>query len=343
MKVSTERTDCHFFRRAAGKVIFAVFLFSALIIVMLFSWKNGLHELGITLQDIFQIVCGKGDELKRIILCEIRLPRILLGALTGACLAVSGAILQGVMRNPLASPGIIGVSSGGGLCGLLVLLLYPQYLNFQMPASFAGAMTAAFLIYGLAWRRGTDPVRLVLAGVAVSSMLGAISGMIMMLRAEETGRILDFTFGSLSSAGMEELLRVLPYMVSGLILSVLMSSKINVLALGDDTARSLGMRVELTRFLLILVAALLAASAVSAAGLIGFVGLIAPHVIRMICGPDNRYLVPVSAVLGALLVVGCDFAGRMIAEPGELPAGLLLALLGPPFFLWLLRRTRYEV
>ena len=343
MKVSTEKTDCHFFRRAAGKVIFAVFLFSALIIVMLFSWKNGLHELGITLQDIFQIVCGKGDELKRIILCEIRLPRILLGALTGACLAVSGAILQGVMRNPLASPGIIGVSSGGGLCGLLVLLLYPQYLNLQMPASFAGAMTAAFLIYGLAWRRGTDPVRLVLAGVAVSSMLGAISGMIMMLRAEETGRILDFTFGSLSSAGMEELLRVLPYMVSGLILSVLMSSKINVLALGDDTARSLGMRVELTRFLLILVAALLAASAVSAAGLIGFVGLIAPHVIRMICGPDNRYLVPVSAVLGALLVVGCDFAGRMIAEPGELPAGLLLALLGPPFFLWLLRRTRYEV
>ena len=343
MKVSTEKTDCHFFRRAVGKVIFAVFLFSALIIAMLFSWKNGLHELGITLQDIFQVVCGKGDELKRIILCEIRLPRILLGALTGACLAVSGAILQGVMRNPLASPGIIGVSSGGGLCGLLVLLLYPQYLNLQMPASFAGAMTAAFLIYGLAWKRGTDPVRLVLAGVAVSSMLGAISGMIMMLRAEETGRILDFSFGSLSSAGMEELLRVLPYMVSGLILSVLMSSKINVLALGDDTARSLGMRVELTRFLLILVAALLAASAVSAAGLIGFVGLIAPHVIRMICGPDNRYLVPVSAVLGALLVVGCDFAGRMIAEPGELPAGLLLALLGPPFFLWLLRRTHYEV
>lgn len=332
-----------FFRRIPGKIFLASGLLTGLLILMLFSWKMGLHELGITMQDIFQVICGRGEELKRLILCEIRLPRIVLGALTGACLAVSGAILQGVMRNPLASPGIIGVSSGGGLCGLLILLLFPQYLQLQIPASFTGAMMAALLIYILAWKRGTDPVRLVLAGVAVSSMLGAISGMIMMLRAEETGRILDFTFGSLASAGNEELLRVLPYMITGLIAAMISANRINVLALGDDTATSLGMKVERTRFLLILIAALLAASAVSAAGLIGFVGLIAPHVIRMIAGPDNRYLLPVSGIFGAILVVGCDFAGRIIAEPGELPAGLLLALLGPPFFLWLLRRSRYEV
>lgn len=343
MSCTAGHADLSFFRKRSGKIILALLLTAGLLTLMLFSWKMGSSELGITMKDIFQVICGKGDELKRLILCEIRLPRILMGALTGACLAVSGAILQGVMRNPLASPGIIGVSSGGGLCGLLILLMYPQHLALQMPASFAGAMAAALITYALAWRRGTDPVRLVLAGVAVSSMLGAISGMIMMIRAEETGKILDFTFGSLSAAGMEELLRVLPYMAAGLILAILMSSRINVLALGDDTATSLGMKVELTRFSLIVIAALLAASAVSAAGLIGFVGLIAPHVIRMITGPDNRYLIPVSGILGAALVVGCDFAGRIIAEPGELPAGLLLALLGPPFFLWLLRRSRYEV
>ena len=279
----------------------------------------------------------------RKILLEIRLPRIILGALTGTSLAVSGAILQGVMRNPLASPGIIGVSSGGGLCGLTVLLLYPQYLHLQMPASFLGAITAALLIYGLAWKRGTDPVRLVLAGVAVSSMLGAISGMIMIIRAEDTGRILDFSFGSLSAAGNRELLLVLPYMAAGLIAAILSARKLNVLALGDDTAMSLGLRVELTRFLLIITAALLAAAAVSAAGMISFVGLIAPHVIRMVTGTDNRYLLPASAILGAILVVCCDFTGRVIAYPAEIPAGLLLALLGPPFFLWLLRRSRYEV
>ena len=343
MGQTAEKTDLTFFRKALGKLVLALLLLAGLLTVMLFSWKLGLSELGITMNDIFQVICGKGDEIKRLILCEIRLPRILMGALTGACLAVSGAILQGVMRNPLASPGIIGVSSGGGLCGLLILLMYPERLNLQMPASFAGAMAAALLIYALAWRRGTDLVRLVLAGVAVSSMLGAISGMIMMMHAEETGKILDFTFGSLAAAGMEELLRVLPYMSVGLILAMVLSSKINVLALGDETATSLGMKVELTRFILIITAALLAASAVSAAGLIGFVGLIAPHIIRMISGSDNRYLLPMSAIFGALLVVGCDLAGRIIAEPGELPAGLLLALLGPPFFLWLLRRSRYEI
>ena len=164
-----------------------------------------------------------------------------------------------------------------------------------------------------------------------------------MLFAEETGRILDFTFGSLSSAGNEELIRIFPPMLIGLAAAFRYSGTLNVLALGDDTATSLGLKVERTRFVLIIIAAFLAASAVSAAGLIGFVGLIAPHVIRMITGPDNRYLLPVSAIFGAVLVAGCDFAGRVIAAPGEFPAGLLLALLGPPFFLWLLRRSRYEV
>ena len=341
MEQNTEKIKLSFFRETKGKMLLAAILLITLLVLMFFSWSVQL-ELPPFSQILFP-KAGEGDGMLRKILMQIRLPRIILGALTGASLAVSGAILQGVMRNPLASPGIIGVSSGGGLCGLIVLLVFPQHLNLQLPASFFGAMAAALIIYGLAWKRGTDPVRLVLAGVAVSSMLGAVSGILMMLYAEETGRILDFTFGSLAAAGEEEVFRALPYMTAGLLSAFYSAGKINILALGDDTATSLGLRVERIRFFLIITAALLAAAAVSAAGLIGFVGLIAPHMIRMITGPDNRYLLPVSAVFGAILVVGCDFAGRMVASPGEIPAGLLLALLGPPFFLWLLRRTRYEV
>ena len=315
----------------------------ALFAVFAASLKYGAIE--ISWHSILDYLCGKGDPLSPdiMIISSLRVPRTLCAMIAGGAFAVSGAVLQGVLRNPLASPGIIGVSSGGGLCGLLILLMFPQYLHLQMPASFTGAIAAALLIYGLAWKRGTDPIRLVLAGVAVSSMLGAISGMIMILRAEDTGRILDFTFGSLAAAGNVELFRILPYMLVGLTAAFCISGKINILALGDDTALSLGIKVEQTRFFLIMTAALLAASAVSAAGLIGFVGLIAPHVVRMITGSDNRYLFPVSALLGSVLVVSCDLSGRIINSPGEVPAGLLLALLGPPFFLWLLRRTRYEV
>ena len=341
MDQNAENIKIPFFRAWKGKMLLAAFLLALMLLLMFFSWTVNLPLPSFS--ELLFPKAGEGDGMIRKILLEIRLPRIILGALTGASLAVSGAVLQGVMRNPLASPGIIGVSSGGGLCGLIILLIFPQYINLQLPASFLGALSAALIIYCLAWKRGTDPVRLVLAGVAVSSMLGAVSGILMMLFAEETGRILDFTFGSLSSAGNEELIRIFPPMLIGLAAAFRYSGTLNVLALGDDTATSLGLKVERTRFVLIIIAAFLAASAVSAAGLIGFVGLIAPHVIRMITGPDNRYLLPVSAIFGAVLVAGCDFAGRVIAAPGEFPAGLLLALLGPPFFLWLLRRSRYEV
>ena len=334
-----ERTSGGGFRSTAGKTALCCVLLLLLILAMLVSWKTGLQE--ISFGELFRVLDGGGGEINRKILLEIRLPRILLGALTGACLAVSGAILQGVMRNPLASPGIIGVSSGGGLGGLLAILVFPQYATLQIPAAFTGSLAAAFLIYFLAWKRETDPVRLVLAGVAVSSMLGAVSGMIMLLHAEQTGRILDFTFGSLSAGCREDMLRVLPYMVVGLAAAMTIARRIDILAMGDETATALGIKVERSRFLMIATAALLAASAVSVAGLVGFVGLIAPHVIRMIAGPVNRFLLPASGIFGAFMVVSCDLAGRYFAAPGEIPAGLVLALLGPPFFLWLLRRNVY--
>ncbi len=284
-----------------------------------------------------------GPEMEYQILFHIRLPRILLAALAGASLAVSGTILQGVMRNPLASPDIIGISSGGGFAGILIMLVFPGFTQLLLPAAFSGALATAFLVYLLAWKRGASPMRLILAGVAVSSMLGALSSALLLFHADRAGSILDFTLGSFSARGWEQLRECWIYMGTGFAGAALLGQALNILALGDESATALGLKVERTRFLLLAFSALLAASAVSVGGLLGFVGLVAPHVVRLLIGSDNRFLLPGSALFGALLLVVCDTAGRTL--PGgasELPAGMMMALLGPPFFLWLLRRNFHE-
>ena len=316
-------------------------LFALLLVgAMLLSLRFG--SLKLSFGEILETLFQRRDGIDYQIVFNIRLPRVLLGAMVGASLAVAGTILQGVMRNPLASPGIIGVSAGGGLAGILVMLALPQFGAFLVPAAFCGSLGTAVLVYLLAWRRGVNPVRLILAGVAVSSMLGAFSSTILLLNAEQAGGVLDFTIGSLATRSWPQIRQAGPYMAAGLAAALFLSRRLNILALGDEVAAGLGIRVERTRLLLLTSAALLAASAVSVAGLLGFVGLIAPHIVRIVIGTDNRFLVPGSALFGAAMVVGCDTAGRMVMEPSELPAGVIMSLLGPPFFLWLLRRHSYE-
>lgn len=320
-----------------GVLAVLVFLLTA---AMLLSLRFGTVEF--TQTEIFKALFTVREGMAYQIICHIRLPRILLGAMVGSALAVSGAILQGVMRNPLAAPGLIGVSAGGGLAGILVLLALPQFAHLLVPAAFLGALATAMLVYGLAWKRGASPIRLVLAGVAVAAMLGAFSSAVLLFNAEKAGGVLDFTIGSLSARGWDQIRLMRFYLAGGLAAAFLFSNKLNVLALGDDVATGLGLRVEPVRFLLIATAALLAAAAVSVAGLLGFVGLIAPHIVRILIGTDNRFLVPGSALFGAFMVVGCDTLGRLVMQPAELPVGIIMALLGPPFFLWLLRRHHYE-
>ncbi len=276
------------------------------------------------------------------ILYNIRLPRVLLGGLVGAALAISGAILQGVMRNPLAAPGIIGVSAGGGLAGILIMLVLPQFSGMLIPAAFCGALATALCVYLLAWRRGVNPVRLILSGVAVASMLGAVSSTVLILNAEEVAGILDFTVGSLSARSWDQLHLVKWYLFGGYCAAMVLAHKLNILTLGDEIATGLGVRVERLRFLLLAVSALLAASAVSVVGMLGFVGLIAPHMVRLILGSDYRFLIPGCALFGAGMVIVCDTVGRMVMDPMELPVGVIMSLLGPPFFLYLLRRRRHE-
>ena len=323
-----------------GRLAVVVFLALLLVGAMLLSLRFG--SLKLSFGEILETLFQRRDGIDYQIVFNIRLPRVLLGAMVGASLAAAGTILQGVMRNPLASPGIIGVSAGGGLAGILVMLALPQFGAFLVPAAFCGSLGTAVLVYLLAWRRGVNPVRLILAGVAVSSMLGAFSSTILLLNAEQAGGVLDFTIGSLATRSWPQIRQAGPYMAAGLAAALFLSRRLNILALGDEVAAGLGIRVERTRLLLLTSAALLAASAVSVAGLLGFVGLIAPHIVRIVIGTDNRFLVPGSALFGAAMVVGCDTAGRMVMEPSELPAGVIMSLLGPPFFLWLLRRHSYE-
>lgn len=322
------------------KYVVLIVLAAVLAVVMMLSVGYGVMEMSWI--DIIRTLFSGSDSIEFQIIYNLRLPRTLLGALVGAALAVAGVILQAVMRNPLASPGIIGVSSGAGLAAVVALMIFPALSGWLIPVAFGGAFITATAVYLLAWKRGVEPVRLLLAGVAVSSLLGAMSTAIMLFNSEKVAGILDFAIGSLSTRSWPQLELVAPYIIAGLAVAVIIAPKLNILGLGDEIAVGLGMNVERMRLCFIALAALLAGAAVSVVGLLGFVGLIAPHIVRMIIGGDSKFLIPGAAIFGAVLVVGSDTAGRVVIAPEELPLGIIMALLGPPFFLWLLRRRASE-
>lgn len=292
----------------------------------------------ITPADVLQILWQPSARTADQIIWNIRLPRTLTGALVGANLALSGAILQAVMRNPLADPHIIGISAGAGLAGIVVLIVWPAYLFWMTPVAFVGAMAAAAVIYLLAWKDGIVPVRIILAGVAVSAFLGAIISGIIIFYSDRVHGALLWMVGGLAASSWKDVTAIAPYTVIGLALSAVGAYYLNLLQLGDDMARSLGLSVEGARLGLTAVAALLAASAVSVAGLLGFVGLIVPHIVRLLVGSDYRYIIPGSAIFGVATVTLSDTAARLILAPAELPVGIIMAFIGAPFFLFLLRK-----
>lgn len=272
------------------------------------------------------------------VIWNIRFPRNITAALVGANLAVAGAILQAVMKNPLADPQIVGVSSGAGLAAITIFILFPS-LEYLVPmVAFVGALAAALLVYALAWKNGVRPTRIILAGVAVAAFLGAGISALLVFYSDRVQGALLWMAGGFSARSWPHVFMILPYTIGGLLLAFLGAKRLTILSLGDETAKGLGLPVEQTRFTMTAVAALLAASAVSVAGLVGFVGLVIPHVARMIIGNDYTYLLPGSAFLGAAVLVACDTLGRVVFIPIEIPVGIIMAFLGAPFFLYLLRR-----
>ena len=316
-------------------VCLTVFALLAVLGMVLSIMKGSVD---IPLNEIMTAISGAGGGTHERIIMNIRLPRTIVAALVGMNLALSGAILQAIMKNPLADPHIIGISSGAGLTGIIVLLLLPEQGWLVTPAAFAGAMGAALLIYLLAWKNGIQPSRIILAGVAVSTLLGACISALMIIYSDRVHSALMWMVGGLSARSWPQVTMLWPYAVVGGLLAMAGARHLNILQLGDEMAKGLGLRVELTRLLLTAVAALLAASAVSVVGLLGFVGLIVPHAARLMIGSDYRFLLPASALLGAAIVTASDTFARVIFAPVELPVGIIMAVIGAPFFLFLLRR-----
>jgi iron complex transport system permease protein len=288
---------------------------------------------------------------QELVLMGIRLPRVLLAIGVGGGLAVSGAVMQGLFRNPLADPSLIGVSSGAALAAVVAIVLGSTVFGawtdtlgaFLLPAAaFAGGVTATLVVYRLATREGrTSVATMLLAGIAINALAGAGTGLMIFIADDDQLRDLTFwTLGSLGGATWTRLAVVGPCLLGGMLVAPLFARPLNALLLGEGEALHLGINTERVKKLVIVLAALVVGAAVAVSGIIGFIGLVVPHLLRLAVGPDHRVLVPGSALLGGALLLGADLLARIIVAPAELPIGIVTALLGAPFFLWLLLRDR---
>ncbi|MGW4276352.1 FecCD family ABC transporter permease [Streptomyces seoulensis] len=335
--------------RARRPVSLTVALVLALLVLVPVAAGLGAYPIptGDVLSSVLHragVGAGGLDRVAESVLWNVRFPRIVLALLVGASLGCAGALTQGVFGNPLAEPGVIGVSSGAAVGAVAAIALGIDVLGaWTVPVfAFVTGLGTVLLVYAMARSGGrTEVVTLILTGIAVNAFALALIGLFLFFA--DTAAVNQITFwqlGSLSQATWPKVLAVLPCAVLGLTLAPLHSRRLDLLALGERPARHLGVDVERLRITLVLIVALLTAAAVSVSGIIGFVGLVVPHLLRMAAGPGHRFLVPGSALLGALVLLAADLVARTVAAPAELPLGVLTALLGSPFFFWLLRRTR---
>jgi iron complex transport system permease protein len=297
-------------------------------------------SLGVVWDAFWAYDAGLDDHL---IVRSLRVPRTVLGLAVGASLGVAGAVMQGVTRNPLADPGILGIEAGASLAVVTGIYVFGiGSLTGYVWFAFAGAAVASVVVYALGslGRGGATPVKLALAGAAMASLLGSFTSAILLLDVATLDQFRFWVVGSLAGRDGTIATQVLPFIVVGLVLAEASARQLNILALGDDVARSLGQRVALARLTSAVAVILLCGAATAACGPIGFIGLTIPHIARAICGPDYRWIVPWSIVLAPMLLLGADILGRVVARPGELQVGIVTALLGAPFFIALVRRRK---
>jgi iron complex transport system permease protein len=297
----------------------------------------------IPLRTVFDAFFAYDGSTDQAIIRSLRLPRTVVGLGVGVALGLAGAVMQGITRNPLADPGLLGVEAGASLAVVVgIYVLGIGSLSGYVWLAFLGAAVASVVVYGLgsAGRGGATPVKLALAGAAVSALLASLTSGILLLDVQTLDQFRFWVVGSLAGRDATVAAQVFPFLVAGAVLALASGRSLNSLALGEDVARSLGQRVGLTRLVAALSIVLLCGGATAAAGPIGFVGLAVPHVARGICGPDHRWILPWSAVLGPTLLLGADVIGRLVARPGELQVGIVTAALGAPLFVLLVRRRR---
>ncbi|MFC4304907.1 FecCD family ABC transporter permease [Cohnella boryungensis] len=301
-------------------------------------------DFPIPVAEALKAIAGGGSERFDLVVNRFRFPRALVAFLAGAGLALSGAILQGVTRNPLASPGVLGLNSGAALVTVSCTVLFPSIPVALLPlAAFAGAFAAGLLSYLLAWRRGLSPVRLVLVGVGIAASAGAIVSFLLTFSdLTQAKRAVIWMSGSVYGRSWEHFWPMLPWQVGAVVIVLLLARRLDVLQLGDPIAAGLGMRLERTRALLLVVAVASAGAAVAMAGTISFVGLMAPHLARYMVGSRSIRMVPVAILTGGLLVNTADLLGRTLVTPLEIPCGILIAVIGAPYMIYLLFKKRNQ-
>lgn len=325
--------------------IMSVSMILLLAIIAVFLVSLNMGTMKIPLAEVVKAFNGTGSEQNYTVLMHFRLPRMVIAILIGAGIAVSGAILQSVSRNALADPGILGINSGAGLA-VVLYIFYFQGSSFSsgiwsvyiMPfAALVGAFLAAFLIYSLAWKQGVTPIRLVLVGIGINAAFGAL--IIVFQLMMDPNNFMQATIwlsGSIWGASWEYVVAILPWILFLVPWAVYKSQNLNVLNLGDHTAAGLGVTVERERRTLLLISVALAGACVAVGGGIAFLGLVAPHLARKLVGPRHQGMLPVSALLGSLVLLVADMIGKNLMAPSEIPVGLVVSCLGAPYFIYLL-------
>lgn len=315
-----------------------------LMVIMIFSLSLG--TIFISPLKVFKILLEAAeDETFYTIIQQIRLPRIILSFIVGSGLAIAGVIFQGIIRNPMVDPYIVGISSGAGT-GVTVAIIFSLNWNFfgisAIPVmAFVGALITVYIVYTLARIGNKLPVTtFLLAGVAMGFLLNAIMSFLMLMGTDSLHKVVYWLMGSLASASWEDIRLILPYYLVSLVPILFFLKDLNIILLGEDNARSLGVNVEQVKIILIISATLMTAIMVSVSGIIGFVGLIIPHISRMLIGPDNRKLTPFAALLGGGFLMISDDIARSLVPPLEIPVGIITAIAGAPYFIYLLRKKK---
>ena len=299
-----------------------------------------LGSSSIGANDVVAYAMGNASDMAVNVLANVRVPRVLGGVLAGAALAEAGALIQATLNNPLASSNIIGVNAGSGLFVLLFACVAPHALGVSAAGAFAGALASALLVFFVSLYAGASRLTIVLAGIALTSIFTAGMNAILIFNPDAYVNSSGFLVGSLSGVMASELVIPGCAICVGLLVAAGQGTRLNILSLGDEGAHALGLNVQRTRLILLSLAALLAGAAVSFAGLIGFVGLVVPHIVRFFVGHDNRRVLLLSPVVGAIVVCACDTVARTLFAPFEIPVGICMALIGGPFFIYLILRSR---
>lgn len=319
----------------------ASFVIMAILLIVLFFAAVNIGSLKVGFGELLRGLFVEYDDNVATIV-DLRFPRIFISILAGAAVAVSGVLFQAVLKNPLADPGIIGISGGASFAAVIITSFFPMLYFFTPMFAFLGGMLAFALVYSLSWKGGLSPLRIILVGVAVSSMFSGLSSGLNSMSGGNLQGVAAIVNGNITMKTWSDVWTLLPYTAAGLVLSLFFCKTCNIMSLEDKTARSLGINVDQMRIVISLIAVLLASISTAVAGAISFLGLIVPHIGRLLVGSDHKRLIPFSMLLGAFVFLLADTIGRTIAAPYEISASVIMNIIGGPFFIILLRRsTKY--